>query len=560
MRRRRLLLFGVIVLATSPTPVLAMPTPAAANSATERKLDLQGRFVRLPLSRTIGHPTSRASAVTRRNPALVYPSPRAPTPPRATGTRTSAYLAFSAPGWVYQGAPGPDPFLITDQAGQGVAEDQEVNPSWPPDPAFAASTTNAVEVVNGQLRLYTHTLSQLDSYDLKSWWCTQIAGTPPAACSDTNVVATDPRIAWDSGSQRFFSTIMFWNTATNDSAVNLAVSQTSDPTGLWSVYTVVQSTGLEHDQPKLGVTTDKVTITTNDLGNAPFGSFSNEQMWVIQKSDVVGLASSAASVDFNLTGTRFNVVPAQTLSSSSDQYAVYVDEVTLVGGTYPTYLAGTQGYAGVLTISGTPSGGGVSILESLYAYGNGNVNPPPAAVQPAPGRPLDDGNNELPEYQSAAWQSGILVMAGNDNCTVAQNNASCIRYDALNTTNGAFIQDLAIACSNCAYFDPGISLDTSGYVYLDFTATSASLAPQALAFGNPGNVLGSSAVMYGFASSSGPYDCGTGCSQQNRWGDYQTVVQDPAAGDVWFVGEYSLGGSTASNDWGTELFEAYLYG
>ena len=63
------------------------------------------------------------------------------------------------------------------------------------------------------------------------------------------------------------------------------MSQTGDPTGSWNLYDVGTSTGVLQDQPFLGVSDDKVTISVNDIGPPPTEPFLGSTTYVVNKGE-----------------------------------------------------------------------------------------------------------------------------------------------------------------------------------------------------------------------------------------------------------------------------------
>src|SRR5205807_715005 len=106
----------------------------------------------------------------------------------------------------------------------------------------------------------------------------------------------------------------------NNSEIDIAVSQTSDPTGSWNLYAVGTDYG-NHllDQPKLGVSNDKAVMTWNKNGfSGPY------DFLVLQKSDLMAGATTPGSW-FHEDGSHYNVIPAVTIGSSNDEFAASIN-------------------------------------------------------------------------------------------------------------------------------------------------------------------------------------------------------------------------------------------
>ena len=101
--------------------------------------------------------------------------------------------------------------------------DQSVQP---PDTQLAAGTAYLVEADNNALSVWSKSGALVSSADLNVFF------NVPAGYR-----VTDPRILFDAESGRWFLSMLAF-TATNDSKVYLAVSATSDPSGIWNVYLI----------------------------------------------------------------------------------------------------------------------------------------------------------------------------------------------------------------------------------------------------------------------------------------------------------------------------------
>ena len=93
---------------------------------------------------------------------------------------------------------------------------------------------------------------------------------------------SDPRCQYDKATKRWFATILFLNSSFTAGRVDIAVSQTSDPTGLWNNYSIDTTKGFKGDtcpcfgdQPRLGIDPFNIYISTDEfsiLGPGFFGS------------------------------------------------------------------------------------------------------------------------------------------------------------------------------------------------------------------------------------------------------------------------------------------------
>ena len=195
----------------------------------------------------------------------------------------------------------------------------------PPDTQIAVGNGYVVEEATAGISIYnTSNGVALSGYpeDLKAWWCA--AGHQPSSCPISTANVVDPRVIFDPKSGRFFTTTLFVDDTSHAYAVDLAVSNTSDPTGAWTTYAVQPAISQLPDQPKLAATSDKLTVTSNVYTKGGGGgTFDHEAMWIVQKSALVALSSTAKVVIFNFGGD-FNIVPALSNGSQGALYGVYL--------------------------------------------------------------------------------------------------------------------------------------------------------------------------------------------------------------------------------------------
>src|SRR5258708_5556623 len=133
----------------------------------------------------------------------------------------------------------------------------------PPDPQVAAgpaisgSPTCAsgclMELVNDVGSIWSKSGQIETSFDLNTFFKVPSGQT-----------YSDPRVVFDAPSGRWFATGLSF-TSSYGSQIYIAVSSTGDPSGLWTVYNGDFSSTVLHDQPKIGLSADKVLMAWNDV-------------------------------------------------------------------------------------------------------------------------------------------------------------------------------------------------------------------------------------------------------------------------------------------------------
>jgi len=189
----------------------------------------------------------------------------------------------------------------------------------PPDTQMAVGFNQVVEMVNQTGQVYDKVSHATigPNFSLATFFLL------PAV--DPNYLASDPRILYDRSMERWYATMLGFNLSTNRSTVFLAVSTSSDATGVWHVYHPSDGAGknangsnLLCDQPKLGYSADKITIACTDFDNG--SNFYGAVFIVASKSQAVAGAPLSEGTAGPLTG--FGVVPAQDLSVANPAFMV----------------------------------------------------------------------------------------------------------------------------------------------------------------------------------------------------------------------------------------------
>jgi hypothetical protein len=308
----------------------------------------------------------------------------------------------------------------------------------PPDQGLCAGGGYVVEVVNdvlnvfntsGQSLLPDNTSSNIvagfprnvnHAVDLNSF-----LGYAPAINRSTGVRAqfvTDPSCIYDAATQRFFFIALTLETFPNGAFttvnhLDLAVSETSDPTGAWRIYrTDVTNDGTNTgganpgpylgDYPHIGADAYGVFVTTNAYPWCCNG-FSGAQIYAFSKAQLVAGAASVAMVHLDTSGlvnvpsnetptqSGFTVWPAQTpgmgsfsldaggteyfLSSNATTEAT--NPVSGIGGSH------TSDQLVVWTLTNTSSLGGTApaLTLSNHVLSVNQYGIPPKQQQPGSG-------------------------------------------------------------------------------------------------------------------------------------------------------------------------------
>lgn len=429
----------------------------------------------------------------------------------------------------------------------------------PPDTQLAAGPTYLLELVNDSGSVWDKSGNLVRTYDLNAFF------PVPAGYS-----FSDPRVLFDLSSQRWFAS-GFSVDAANDSQLYLAVSATLDPGGDWNVYTIAQNPppatptatatstptvtptptaptslgNILYDQPKLGMSDDKVVISANDFQGASNLNYMGTQTWVIQKSDLLAGGADVATWTSDVDPGTFNLVPAHSLSPTNVEYLTTHDASSV----------------GIVAITGTPAGNDVAWTETDLPINA--TAPPPNATQPGGVPPIDTNDDR---FLSTVWQNGILWTTGNDACTPAGGIAthSCLRLIQVSTNGGtpSLLQDFDVGATDADLYFPAVSMDLDGNAFFAFSESSGTLYASAATAAQRANAVpGSLGGILTVQPGTGVYNvCGQQCQngKSNRWGDYSSVAPDSTdPSRVWVAAEYAQG-PQGDGDWETGAAAVFL--
>jgi len=462
----------------------------------------------------------------------------------------------------------------------------------PPDQGLCAGNGFVIETVNDVLRVFDTAGNPLIGVtDLNTFY-----GYPAAINRSTGVrgpFVTDPSCYFDQPTQRWFHVVLTLDTHPNGAFtgknhLDLAVSQTSSPTGKWTIYRIpVQDDGTDGtpnhgcslgpclgDYPHIGADANGFYITTNEYSF--FGpEFKAAQIYAFSKST---LASGAASVSV----TQFNTVGAV---NGNPGFTVW--PATTPGTAYATDLGGTEYFLSsdaAVEVNATGSSTDLivwaltntqSLSSASPALNLSNsvltVNPyaiPPKADQKTGDFPLGQCLNDVPcstflnggldpfapeveshldsndtRMQQVVFANGKLWGALDTALTINGTNKAGIEWFIVKPSAGgtgkvALQGYLGLANNNLTY--PAIGVTASGRGVMAFTVVGADYYASA-GYASIDAQVGVGDVHIAKAGL-GPDDGFTsykfyvGDPPRTRWGDYGAAVAD--GNTMWIASEY----------------------
>lgn len=581
--RRRVCAAGSALALASGLAVAAAAPAASADTTAARSTGgvhvQQLRLVGTTNLAAVARASQRAATTAKasgpeigRTVDRAIPRPGASSPPTVPAPRPSG-SSVTGPARGFFGFHG------LTHADQRLADNGNQFSLEPPDQGLCAGNGYTMEAVNTALTVYTTTGSQL----IPPTSLDQFFGVgheidrqhnPPIYGPSVG----DPKCYYDPQVNRWFLTTYEFETdpATGAlgprAAVFLSVSQTPDPTGAYTLFTIDTTDDGEAgtpahpncpcfgDQPLIGADANGFYVSTNEFPIYSAG-FNGAQIYAISKQ---GLAAAA-----DLTAPRPPVVHLEGgLVLGNASYSIQ-PALTPPGGAYPAnkeYFLSSGDFNGtgdnrifVWALANTASLSSAS--PSVYlTYATVPVKPyvpPVPALQKAGPRPLGQSLGEpLPKLQTnddrmnqVYYAGGRLFSGLNTGLGSAAPNRTGIEWFAVAPTfsrgmvGGTATGAGYVAVANASVWFPSVALTSAGTGTMVFSLSGPTYYPSSAYVGfttagptGPVRVMGAGVLPEdGFTCY--PEYVGSQAAAGCRWGDYSAAVADTVGG-ITMASEY----------------------
>jgi hypothetical protein len=457
----------------------------------------------------------------------------------------------------------------------------------PPDQALCAGNGFILEAVNDVVQAYdtsgTPLLNGGQAVALNTFY-----GYPAAINRATNARGpsiTDPTCIYDAQTNRFYLVVLTLDHVGTTASLNgnnhldIAVSDTGNPTGSWTIYTLpVQNNGTQGtpnhhcnsgfclgDYPHIGADANAIYLTTNEFAFSGPG-FYGAQVYAIGKALLTGGTGSAVLFDTLGTGpdgAGFTVWPASepgtVYETANGGTEYFLSSNAVFYGTSNTILEWTLTNSSSLNTT-TPSP-----ALSVKSVGVQTYAPPPRAQQKATGdfplqqcladtltncwffvagapapnpTPFNGLNSNDSRMGQVMFANGKLWGALGTAVNVNGQNRAGIAYYVLNPASGklALQGQVGVAGTDLTYPEVGV-LDT-GRGVMSFTLTGDNDYPSAGYA--PLDALVGMGDVHVASAGVGPWDSFTRYvvfgSGRPRWGDYGATTA--MGGSIWSASEY----------------------
>jgi hypothetical protein len=609
MFRHNVLLVAIGAMALGAVALQSSVTAASAGasgaSSTTRQITKSGTA-----SFTSGSPDLSASV---QAPETFGPADGALAPNRSHGTATTSVGAITQPKPVTLSHPE----LVTSFNGLNHFQQRFGSTAGanqfslePPDQGLCVGTdangnTRVLEVLNDVLSVYDTSGNALATPQALNLFL----GYTPAIVRPSGpfgAFVTDPSCVFDAATQRWFLIVLTLDTVpkngdfTGTNHLDLAVSNTSDPTGAWTVYRIpVQDDGTDGtpnhhcsdgpclgDYPHIGSDANGIYLTTNEYSF--FGpEFHGAQVYALSKAQLVAGATTITVTQFDTHGldkfnfalNGFTLWPSTTPGGGGDSSA---------GGTeyFLSSNAGAEAHDPgdgtgmsepstqllVWVLTNTSSLGGTPALTLSNTEVNvGVYAPPPSATQKSGNQPLRtclnnnscslvlegikdpfaetsanlDSNDS--RMQQVTWVNGTLWGALDTALSISSKKQAGIEWFAVAATTSS--GSLSAALTNQGYLGlgndnltyPAIGITSRGTGVMAFTVVGSDFYPSA---GYATITSAGVGPVHIAAQGLGPDDGFSNYklfgnppgTTRPRWGDFGAAV--PMGDNVWIASEY----------------------
>jgi hypothetical protein len=398
---------------------------------------------------------------------------------------------------------------------------------------------------------------------------------------------SDPRVYFDANSGRWFASMLVYSfnddfTAITESHIDLAVSDSSNPTGTWHVYRVNASSPTHRgcpclgDYPILGVDGVNVYISTQEF-TGDLQSYNGAQLYILPVSELTAGASSVNLATFeNLQagGTLgFRVQFANEPKQAPAEFAISTLDPSGSGDNRIAVWAVTHRRA--VARGAMPSLSARVVASEGYFPQPPTQTPPgfcgrcgdddPPAGEPTSGL-VDSGPDVMFETQ---YLNGKLVGAMGTGINVAGDDAPRAGIGWLVVT--PHIRHSMVAAGTHVARQGYLASRGLGLLYPHLNMTRNGSMAIAFGLGGPGTFLSAATAVAKPGRGFGPIrviepgvtaDNGfTGTEERGgvgRWGDYSNGQIIPGTNRVWLATQYIPNEGNGAANWGNRIWALQL--
>jgi hypothetical protein len=409
----------------------------------------------------------------------------------------------------------------------------------PPDTNAAVGATQVFETVNDSYQIFLKTTghSVLGPAGIQNLWSAFGGQCDPSVSGH---FYSDPVVLYDKAAGRWFVSIVAVDNNLTSSTQCIAVSKTSDATGMYNRYDFLMGPTLG-DYPKYGVWPDGYYQTTDTFTNL---SFTGVQTCAEDRTNMLAGLAARPTQCFTKNGPNdFAYLPGDLDGSTAPPAGAPNPQLLLndlVSMSFFKFhvdftIPANSTYTGPTTIT-IPTW--VQICPTTRA----------CVPEPTPGERVDGiGDRVMYRYAYRNFGDHEAVVATH---TVDRGSGIAgVRWYEFRNPNGTptLFQSGTISESPKYIWMPSIGMDKVGDIAVGFSESSTTVHPSVQFAGRvPTDMLGKMEAIKTIVVGKGAQPNGN----QNRWGDYSSMEIDPSDDcTFWYAQEYyKLGGN-----WSTRL-------
>jgi len=412
------------------------------------------------------------------------------------------------------------------------------NTTIPPDTHGAVDSNYCVTAINPNVRIQSRTGTVISTVSLNSFWN-----------SVNSTGATfDPRIYYDNYAKRWIIvTVAHGQTAS--STLLVGVSQTSNPTGNWYLFSIVaDNTGTNwFDFPNVGFNKRWLVVTGNYF-SVSSNAFAQSKIFVFNIANL--FAGTSATYTSISSSNDFTVCPAimyDTTSSNMFMAETWDGSSGLLkllklSGTTSSPTMTTIGYPATTTL--WQSDGPDAFAPQLNDTDKINTN--------------DDRITQLILMNNHLWCAHTIFLPYSASANPTRCSVMWWETDtAANPLQNGKIDD---ATGSNDYAFPSIAVNTYNDALIGFSNFSASIHPSAsYAMRSGSDPADSIRLLHTYRAGQNTY-FKTYSGTRNRWGDYSGATIDPLnLSDFWTIQEASSGTVNVWDTWWAQINTCNLY-
>jgi hypothetical protein len=400
----------------------------------------------------------------------------------------------------------------------GIAEAEECGSCEPPDSWVAVSPSYVIQSTNSLIRISNRSGAPISS--LYDWALLDIP---------VDQFGSDARILWDAYHGRWVAVDLSTDSDGTfaNNYVNLAVSETADPLGVWDQYYVYFGNVLP-DFPGIASSTDKVVISQDEYSSGA-SVFDGASLIIIDWSELLNPGTFTTLWYTGAIPSIAHARPAQVLTPSATVHLVWDDVAT--------------GDAMYQNVEGHVVGATIAFLDfqNLTSLGALPFNTPPDPRQSGSPATIANAIDERPT--DAVWRNNQLWWVSTMGIDPGTGVVDAFVAQNVTTTAGTPISPTSFSAyaNGEDRFMGGIGLAGNGDLVATYSLSSPSTFVSSM-------VAGLSPI-YGVTTEF-ELDPGTATYGGTRWGDYVGVAADPSATSaVWLSSETAA----ADGTWQTSI-------